>query len=54
MRIVRIEGLEHPDLADYARLTDVALRRLTEPEGGLYLAESLTVIGRRTGAPAPR
>ncbi|MFP5290502.1 MAG: TrmH family RNA methyltransferase [Actinomycetes bacterium] len=46
MRIVRIEGLEHPDLADYARLTDVALRRLTEPEGGLYLAESLTVIGR--------
>lgn len=46
MRIVRIEGLEHPDLDDYARLTDVALRRVTEPEGGLYLAESLTVIGR--------
>ncbi len=46
MRVVRIEALEHPDLADYARLTDVALRRVTEPAGGLYLAESLTVIGR--------
>jgi tRNA G18 (ribose-2'-O)-methylase SpoU len=46
MRIVPIDGLEHPELSDYARLTDVALRRLAEPAGGLYIAESLTVIGR--------
>jgi tRNA G18 (ribose-2'-O)-methylase SpoU len=46
MRIIRIDGVDHPDLNDYARLTDVALRRVSEPAGGLYLAESLTVIGR--------
>jgi tRNA G18 (ribose-2'-O)-methylase SpoU len=46
VRIVRITGIDHPDLADYAHLTDVALRRVSEPAGGLYLAESLTVIGR--------
>ncbi len=46
MRIETITDLEAPALRDYARLTDVALRRVTEPEGGLYIAESLTVIGR--------
>jgi tRNA G18 (ribose-2'-O)-methylase SpoU len=46
VRIVTIDSLDHPELADYARLTDVALRRVTEPAGGLYIAESLTVIGR--------
>ncbi len=46
MRIEHITTLDEPDLADYARLTDVALRRVTEPEGGLYIAESITVIGR--------
>ena len=29
-----------PRLADYVSLTDVALRRRTEPERGLYIAES--------------
>jgi len=46
MRIAPITSLDEPALADYARLTDVALRRVTEPEGGLYIAESLTVIER--------
>lgn len=32
--------------ADFARLTDVALRRISEPEGGLYIAESSKVIAR--------
>ncbi|MBD8703518.1 RNA methyltransferase [Frigoribacterium sp. CFBP9039] len=46
MRITRITDLDHPALADYRRLTDVALRRVTEPEGGLYIAESSKVIER--------
>jgi len=46
MRIAPITSLDEPALADYARLTDVALRRVTEPAGGLYIAESLTVIER--------
>jgi len=35
-----------PRLADYVGLTDVALRRRTEPERGLYMAESDKVIRR--------
>ena len=46
MRIEHIITLDAPALADYACLTDVALRRVTEPAGGLYIAESITVIGR--------
>lgn len=37
-------------LSDYLRLTDVALRRLVEPERGLYLAESDKVIRRALAA----
>lgn len=33
-------------LADYRDLTDVALRRVLEPAGGLYIAESAKVIAR--------
>jgi tRNA G18 (ribose-2'-O)-methylase SpoU len=33
-------------LADYVSLTDVALRSRHEPEKGLYIAESSTVLGR--------
>jgi tRNA G18 (ribose-2'-O)-methylase SpoU len=40
------DGLDDPALADFTRLTDVALRRLLEPAGGLYLAESTKVIER--------
>lgn len=46
MQVIRIDNLDDPGLADYSHLTDVALRRVTEPEGGLYIAESTKVIGR--------
>jgi tRNA G18 (ribose-2'-O)-methylase SpoU len=35
-----------PRLADYRDLTDVALRRVLEPAGGLYIAESVKVLER--------
>ena len=41
---------EDPRLRDYIGLTDVALRRVLEPEGGLYLAESEKVIRRALAA----
>ncbi|MBL3687124.1 RNA methyltransferase [Leucobacter zeae] len=50
MRTIRIDDLDLPELADYTRLTDVALRRVLEPEQGLYLAESPKVIERALGA----
>jgi tRNA G18 (ribose-2'-O)-methylase SpoU len=50
MHIVRIDTLEHPGLADYSGLTDVTLRRLSEPAGGLYIAESSKVITRAIAA----
>ncbi|WP_309135354.1 RNA methyltransferase [Cellulomonas sp.] len=37
---------DDPRLADYVSLTDVALRTRLEPENGLYIAESSTVLGR--------
>ena len=46
MHEIRITDLDRPELADYARLTDVALRRVSEPAGGLYIAESPKVIRR--------
>ncbi len=39
-----------PRLSDYVGLTDVALRRRTEPERGLYIAESGKVIRRALAA----
>lgn len=50
MRVSRITDLENPALADYSRLTDVALRLVSEPAGGLYIAESPKVIGRALAA----
>lgn len=46
MRIERISDLNASGLADYSRLTDVALRKVSEPAGGLYIAESTKVIRR--------
>ncbi|WP_207456899.1 TrmH family RNA methyltransferase [Herbiconiux sp. SYSU D00978] len=46
MRIVRVTDLTAEGLEDYSRLTDVALRRVSEPAGGLYIAESTKVIER--------
>jgi tRNA G18 (ribose-2'-O)-methylase SpoU len=39
-----------PRLADYVALTDVALRSRHEPEKGLYIAESSTVLRRALAA----
>lgn len=39
-----------PRLADYRNLTDTALRRVTEPRDGLYIAESVKVIRRAVDA----
>jgi tRNA G18 (ribose-2'-O)-methylase SpoU len=50
MHVERITTLDDPRLADYRNLTDVALRRLSEPEGGLYIAESSKVIARALAA----
>jgi tRNA G18 (ribose-2'-O)-methylase SpoU len=48
--ITRISDLTDPALDDYSRLTDVALRRVSEPAGGLYIAESTKVITRAIAA----
>jgi tRNA G18 (ribose-2'-O)-methylase SpoU len=37
-------------VADYRNLTDSALRRVQEPRRGLYIAESLTILGRALDA----
>jgi len=50
MRIERITDLERGELRDFRSLTDVALRRVSEPAGGLYIAESTKVIGRALAA----
>ena len=50
MRVQRLESLDMPGLEDFTSLTDVALRRKLEPEGGLYLAESPKVIERALNA----
>lgn len=45
-----ISDAADPRLADYVDLTDVALRRRTEPQHGLYIAESEKVIRRALAA----
>jgi tRNA G18 (ribose-2'-O)-methylase SpoU len=50
VRINRITDLSAPELQDYLGLTDVALRRVSEPAGGLYIAESAKVIARALAA----
>ena len=42
--------LSSESLADYSRLTDVALRRVSEPAAGLYIAESPKIIRRAIAA----
>ncbi|MDP3950613.1 RNA methyltransferase [Microbacterium sp.] len=46
MPIELIHDSEDPRLADYRNLTDTALRRMKEPEDGLYIAESMKVMAR--------
>ncbi|MCY7412180.1 MAG: RNA methyltransferase [Salinibacterium sp.] len=50
MQIIPVAGLGHAGLADYTDLTDVALRRVSEPAGGLYIAEGRKVIERALAA----
>ncbi|HET8927153.1 MAG TPA: RNA methyltransferase [Microbacterium sp.] len=50
MRVEAVQQSDDPRLADYRDLTDVALRRRIEPEGGLYIAESAKVIARALAA----
>ncbi len=50
MPTLRIDDPADPLLADYRDLTDVALRRVLEPAGGLYIAESAKVIARAVAA----
>ncbi|MFU8945533.1 TrmH family RNA methyltransferase [Mycetocola zhadangensis] len=46
MPVIEISDLSDPRLADYAHLTDVALKKAQGTEHGLYLAESLLVFQR--------
>lgn len=46
MHLERITSAADERLADYRDLTDVALRRRLEPQGGLYMAESGKVLAR--------
>lgn len=48
--VVHITDLSHNGLQDYVGLTDVALRKVMEPEHGLYIAESSKVIQRSLNA----
>ena len=50
MTTIRIDDAGDPRLADYRGLTDTALRRVAEPAGGLYIAESAKVISRAVAA----
>jgi tRNA G18 (ribose-2'-O)-methylase SpoU len=46
VQLIEVTDARDPALSDYAGLTDVALRRVLEPENGLYIAESSKVISR--------
>lgn len=46
MQLTPISDPDDPVLDDYRSLTDTALRRVQEPVGGLYIAESAKVIER--------
>jgi tRNA G18 (ribose-2'-O)-methylase SpoU len=46
----RVTDAADPRLDDYRDLTDTALRRIQEPAGGLYIAESAKVIERACAA----
>ncbi len=50
MPVTTIDDPADPRLSDYRDLTDVALRRRTEPAEGLYIAESAKVIARALAA----
>lgn len=48
--VIPVVQADDPRLADYVRLTDVALRSRLEPAKGLYIAESSVVVARALAA----
>ena len=52
-RTVFIDGVTDPALVDYRALTDVELRRRTEPADGIFIAEGELVIRRALAAGYP-
>ncbi|WP_287899232.1 RNA methyltransferase [Arthrobacter sp.] len=50
MPFIALENASDPRIADYRNLTDVQLRLKTEPERGLYIAESSRVVRRAIAA----
>jgi len=50
---VFIDGVTNPELADYRALTDVELRRRSEPADGIFIAEGELVIRRALRAGYP-
>lgn len=49
-KVIEVADGSDPRLRDYLSLTDVSLRRLLEPEHGLFIAESATVVRRALAA----
>jgi len=47
---IALENASDPRIADYRNLTDVQLRLKTEPERGMYIAESSRVVRRAIAA----
>jgi len=45
-----LESADDPRVSDYTQLTDVHLRKLREPEEGMYIAESSRVLRRALAA----
>lgn len=50
VELLPVTDADDPRLDDYRGLTDTALRALSEPSGGLYIAESTKVIARAVAA----
>lgn len=50
VELLPVTDSDDPRLDDYRGLTDTALRALSEPSGGLYIAESTKVIARAVAA----
>lgn len=50
MPLEYVDDSADPRLADFRNLTDTALRRMKEPQDGLYIAESVKVIQRAIAA----
>ena len=48
--VFQVSDISDSRLDDFSRLTDVALRKVREPEEGLYIAESRKVIERAIAA----